>query len=508
MTILSFLIHLDFTLLVEVINMGKKLEEMSREDLENALLHAEDAVRQREAYIERMENEPPKVVGTIIDHDGARAIVAADDHRTYEVNVGESVTEDLEPGEPAYLHPTTLAVLGPAEYDRGTGSLSKVTKLLDDGRIVIERGGKEVVIGAAVENIKPGNIVRLDPSETMALEVAGSQGADLYLERVPNITWDQIGGLEEAKRELREAIELRFTRPDLVKKYKQKPPKGVLLHGPPGCGKSLLAKAVAKYVSERTGKISSYINVKGPELLDPYVGVAEANIRMLFERAREEVHEDGIAIISVDEADALFKARGTGRSSDVNDTVVAQFLAELDGVEEIDNVMVILATNRMHALDTGILRPGRMDRRIKIGRPNQEAAEQIYRIHLDGLPFAEDIEYAKGAALTIFDYSQPLLKIKYLTAGDENVFLYLRDLVSGALIEGSVARAKNYALRREMEGSKKSKGGITRDDIASGIQAELDESADALFGYTHDDLTRVAKGRTNHIYSVESCWGS
>ena len=291
---------------------------------------------------------------------------------------------------------------------------------------------------------------------------------NLVLEEVPDITYEDIGGLGPQIEQIRDAVELPFLHPDLYREHGLKAPKGILLYGPPGCGKTLIAKAVANSLAaraaERTGKTdlkSYFLNIKGPELLDKYVGETERHIRLIFARAREKASDGSPVVVFFDEMDSLFRTRGTGISSDVETTIVPQLLSEIDGVERLDNVIVIGASNREDMIDPAILRPGRLDVKVKIQRPDAEAAADIFNKYITAdLPFHEsdlaehdgDVQATVDAmvqrtveAMYSTEKSNEYLEVTY--ANGDTEMLYFKDFNSGAVVQNVVDRAKKYAIK-------------------------------------------------------------
>jgi proteasome-associated ATPase len=346
-----------------------------------------------------------------------------------------------------------------------------------------------------------------------------SEVEDLALEEVPDIGYDDIGGLVTQIEAIKDAVELPYLYADYYKEHKLTPPKGVLLYGPPGCGKTMIAKAVAnnlaEKISEKRGeKIKGYfLNIKGPELLNKYVGETERKIREIFTKAKEKAADDVPVVVFFDEMDALFRTRGTGISSDVETTIVPQLLAEIDGVEGLRNVIVIGASNRQDLIDPAILRPGRLDVKIKIERPDRDAASDIFAKYLTGdLPIAESEIRRHGDAATAIGVMIAATADKMYSLSEENRFLevtyangdkevlYFKDFASGAMIESVVRRAKKMALKRHIAGGGK---GLIAEDLMNAVREEFKENEDLPNTTNPDDWAKIAGKKGERIVYVK-----
>ena len=347
---------------------------------------------------------------------------------------------------------------------------------------------------------------------------------ELILEEVPDISYDDIGGLDEQLEEIRDAVELPYLYGELFKEHELDPPKGILLYGPPGCGKTLVAKAVAnslaKQVAAKTGEArrqSYFLNIKGPELLNKYVGETERQIRLIFQRAKEKSEEGVPVIVFFDEMDSLFRTRGSGISSDIESTIVPQLLAEIDGVESLKNVIVVGASNREDLIDPAILRPGRLDVKIKIERPDEQSARAIFAKYLTSrLPIAKEEVERHGTADAAVEFIIRETVERMYSDSDENRFLevtyangdkeelYFKDFSSGAMIENIVRRAKKTAIKRAIAEQPK---GINLEDLINAIHQEYKENEDLPNTTNPDDWAKISGKKGERIVYIRTLVG-
>jgi proteasome-associated ATPase len=495
-----------------------------------------DALRDEKQRIESLAEEveklsqPPATFGVFVgsNEDGSVDVVTAG--RKMRVMPAPDLEADkLHSGAQVILN-DALNVVEVLEPD-GTGQVVKVKDRLGiDRAVVVSRGDEEHVaylagslVGATV---RAGDPVLYDPRSGVATELLPKEEVEeLVLEEIPDITYEDIGGLEGQIEDIRDAVELPFLYAELFQEHELEAPKGVLLYGPPGCGKTLIAKAVAKSladkVRERTGREdarSYFLNVKGPELLNKYVGETERQIREIFQRAKERSEEGLPVIVFFDEMDSIFRTRGTGISSDVESTIVPQLLSELDGVETLKNVIVIGASNREDLIDPAILRPGRLDVKIKIERPNAEQAKDVMSKYLHPVvPIHPDevnryggdvlVAVARMIERTIEQMYESSERNRFLevtyASGDKEI-LYFKDFNSGAMIENIVRRAKKDAIKRFLSTGEK---GIKTDDLLTAIRDEFKENEDLPNTTNPDDWARISGKKGERIVYVRTLLG-
>ena len=422
-----------------------------------------------------------------------------------------------------------LHVIEPRGFDLICGCLGTVQQLMNEEKLLIKTYGDETILVTRAHpmlntSILVGDNIEYDPDSLFVYSILPKSNVDrLALEKVPDLSYDNIGGLGDAIQQIRDAIELPHIYPEYFREHRLTPPKGILLYGPPGCGKTLIAKAVAnsmaKQIKEKTGEKgeSYFLNVKGPELLNKYVGATEQAIRDLFALARSQASYRTPVIIFFDEMDSMFRVRGSGVSSDMESTIVPQFLAELDGLEALENVVVIGATNREDLIDPAVLRPGRLDRKIRITRPDKKAAKEIFSKYLTAeLPIEpRHLETLGGAREAVkwmirkigndlFERKpeNEFLEITY--AGGTQKILYLKDLASGAIIENIVNRAKFLAVKTLIESGRK---GISIDHISQALRAEFKENEDLPSNSNPAEWHRVIGKGGERVVRIRSLQG-
>ncbi|MBN0045405.1 proteasome ATPase [Streptomyces actuosus] len=497
------------------------------ERLANTLREARDQIVALKEEVDRLA-QPPAGFGVFLqsDEDGTADIFTGG--RKLRVNVSPGVDlDDLRRGQEVMLN-EALNVVEAMEFER-VGDIVTLKEILEDGEraLVLGHTDEERVVRLAEPlldvTIRPGDALLLEPRSGYVYEVVPkSEVEELVLEEVPDIGYEAIGGLGNQIEAIRDAVELPYLYPDLFKEHELRPPKGVLLYGPPGCGKTLIAKAVAnslaKKVAQVTGQAagkSFFLNIKGPELLNKYVGETERQIRLVFQRAREKAGEGTPVIVFFDEMESLFRTRGSGVSSDVENTIVPQLLAEIDGVEGLQNVVVIGASNREDMIDPAILRPGRLDVKIKIERPDAEAAKDIFGKYLtERLPLhTEDLsEHGQDKAATVQAMIQTAVEHMYAESeenrflevtyanGDKEV-LYFKDFNSGAMIENIVGRAKKMAIKDFLEKNQK---GLRVSHLLQACVDEFKENEDLPNTTNPDDWARISGKKGERIVYIRT----
>jgi proteasome-associated ATPase len=472
--------------------------------------------------------QPPAVYGTFIDFndDGTVDIFASGRKMRVALHPGLDPGQ-IDRGNEVVLN-ESFTVIGVRESD-GQGEVVTVKEVLDERRVLVYgRADEERVVELADSlshvKLRSGDALLLDMRSNLLVEKLLRQEAEeLILEEVPDITYADVGGLDSQIEAITDAVELPYLHRALFNDYDLPAPKGILLYGPPGCGKTLIAKAVANSLSQKVAELtgnrnvrSYFLNIKGPELLNKYVGETERQIRVVFQRAREKAEEGVPVIIFFDEMDSLFRTRGTGISSDMESTIVPQLLAEIDGVESLRDVIVIGATNREDLIDPAILRPGRLDVKIKIERPDADAAAQIFQRYLHSDLPIDDVsirdlgggDRAKAIQVMIEETVADMYRVtdenRFLEVtyqgGDKEV-LYFKDFASGAMIENIVRRAKKLAVKREIADKGR---GLRAEDLIESIRQEYRENEDLPNTTNPDDWARVSGKKGERIIFIRT----
>jgi proteasome-associated ATPase len=500
------------------------------ERLAETLREARDQIMKLKEEVDRLA-QPPAGFGTFLNRNEDDSIDVFTGGRKLRVNVSPSVElDDLVRGQEVMLN-EALNVVAALDFEE-VGEVVMFKELLDDGErvLVIANADEERVVRLAEPlrslTLRAGDSLLLDSRAGYVYEkVPKSEVEELVLEEVPDIEYGSIGGLVNQIDQIRDAVELPYLYPDLFKEHQLKPPKGVLLYGPPGCGKTLIAKAVAnslaKKVAAKTGQDggtaakSYFLNIKGPELLNKYVGETERHIRLVFQRAREKASGGTPVIVFFDEMDSLFRTRGSGVSSDVENTIVPQLLSEIDGVELLENVLVIGASNREDMIDPAILRPGRLDVKIKIERPDAESARDIFSKYLTAdLPLHDDdlAEFGGDRQACVAGMIQAAVERMY-TETEENRFLevtyangdkeilYFKDFNSGAMIQNIVDRSKKMAIKDLLEHDQK---GLRISHLLQACVDEFKENEDLPNTTNPDDWARISGKKGERIVFIRT----
>ncbi|GAB3470417.1 proteasome ATPase [Kineococcus endophyticus] len=495
--------------------------------LASTLREARDQIVALKSEVDRL-GQPPAQFATFLQvggEDGTADIMSAG--RRMRVAVSPAVDLDsLQPGQDVMVN-EAMNVVAAFEYER-TGELASVKEVLADGRaLVLARADEERVVrlaGPLLDGpLRVGDSLTIDTRSGFAFErIPKAEVEELVLEEVPDIDYEDIGGLGPQIEAIRDAVELPFLHADLFREHGLRPPKGILLYGPPGCGKTLIAKAVANSLAKKAAELRGqtqanayFLNIKGPELLNKYVGETERHIRLIFARAREKASGGTPVVVFFDEMESLFRTRGSGVSSDVETTIVPQLLSELDGVERLENVIVIGASNREDMIDPAILRPGRLDVKIKIERPDAESAGQIFSKYLTpDLPLhADDLAVNGGDAQATVDAmiqatvermytdtpENEFLEVTY--AGGDKEVLYFKDFNSGAMIQNIVDRAKKMAIKDLLTSQQR---GLRVEHFMSACIDEFKENEDLPNTTNPDDWARISGKKGERIVFIRT----
>ena len=525
---------------VQIQSMEEEIRRLyqSRYQLEQANKQNEKlaaTLQEAKAQIEALRAEVDKLTAppsayaifSSINEDGTGTVFVSG--RKMKVSLHPSIKKtQLRKGQEVILN-EALNVIEAKGFD-SQGEVVRLKDVLEGGRALVtlhfdEEKVAELGDPLLIERLSVGDHLLYDPRSGYVIEkLPKSEAEELVLEEVPDVDYEHIGGLQKELEQVRDAVELPFLHPHIFSEYKLSAPKGVLLYGPPGCGKTLIAKAVANSIAKKLGhragkEIRSYfLHVKGPELLNKYVGESERQVREVFKKAKERAEDGHPVIVFFDEMDALFRTRGTGISSDIESTIVPQFLSEIDGVERLRNVIVIGASNRQDLIDPAVLRAGRLDVKVKVGRPDATAARDIFSKYVSAdLPFAqEEVDRYGGdrqalvdrliarTVETMYAASEENKFIEVTYANGEKEVLYFKDFASGALIEGIVSRAKKFAVKRAIaqEGH-----GLRSDDLIRAIREEFKEHEDLPNTTNPDDWAKVAGKKGEKIVHLRTISG-
>lgn len=498
------------------------------EKLVTTLQEAKAQIEALRAEVEKLTAPPSTyAIFSSLNQDGTGNVYVSG--RKMKVSMHPSIKgKDLRKGQEVILN-EALNVIETRGFDV-QGEVVRLKDLLEGNRALVtlhfdEEKVAELGEPLLAERLSVGDHLLYDPRSGCVIEkLPKSEAEELVLEEVPDVDYARIGGLQRELEQVRDAVELPFLHPTLFSEFQLSAPKGVLLYGPPGCGKTLIAKAVANSIAKKLGHLtgkevrSYFLHVKGPELLNKYVGESERQVREVFKKAKEKAADGNPVIVFFDEMDALFRTRGTGISSDVESTIVPQFLSEIDGVERLRNVIVIGASNRQDLIDPAVLRAGRLDVKVKVGRPDAVAAKDIFSKYVrTDLPFdEEELKRHGGNAKTLVDHLTELTVDAMYATSEENKFievtyangekeiLYFKDFASGALIEGIVSRAKKYAVKRAIAQEGR---GLRSEDLIRAIREEFKEHEDLPNTTNPDDWAKVAGKKGEKIVHIRTISG-
>ncbi len=498
------------------------------EKLVATLQEAKSQIEALRAEVEKLTAPPSTyAIFSSLNPDGTGNVYVSG--RKMKVSLHPSVkAKELRKGQELVLN-EALNVIEAKGFDV-VGEVVRLKDLLEGNRALVtlhfdEEKVAELGDPLLLERLSVGDHLLYDTRSGCVIEkLPKSEAEELVLEEVPDVDYAKIGGLQRELEQVRDAVELPFLHPELFAEFRLSAPKGVLLYGPPGCGKTLIAKAVANSIAKKLGHLtgkavrSYFLHVKGPELLNKYVGESERQVREVFKKAKERAADGNPVIVFFDEMDALFRTRGTGISSDIESTIVPQFLSEIDGVESLRNVIVIGASNRQDLIDPAVLRAGRLDVKVKVGRPDSAAAKDIFSKYVGtDLPFAEDeLKRFGGDAKALVEHLTDITVEAMYATSEENKFievtyangekeiLYFKDFASGALIEGIVSRAKKYAVKRAIANEGR---GLRSDDLVRAIREEFKEHEDLPNTTNPDDWAKVAGKKGEKIVHIRTISG-
>ena len=465
----------------------------------------EDVINEARQTIEKMEEVIKKVtspanrIGTFLGSPNRETVQIVVGGSDYYCNVDPRIAiSKLKKGTRVLVN-EAYVVVGDIGYDLG-GPVAKVTEVIGEERLRVgqDNGMQSLVLQRSTQllktTLKSGDEVRVDPNYRVALELLKRpKSEDHYLDEVPELPWEKVGGQQEALQAIRDAIELPLIHADLFSKFSHSTPKGFLLYGPPGCGKTLIGKATAynltQKLKDKTGESMKeyFMHIKGPEILNMWVGESERMVREIFATAREKRKEGYLPFLFIDEAESILGTRRASRYSNILSTLVPMFCTEMDGIDSLNDVVIILASNRADLIDPAIIRPGRIDRKIKVNRPTKEGAREIYKIYLaDNLPYDPALVKEAGSVRAAVDQLVDSLIEQQFSHRDENQFLevtlrsgrkevlYRGDLVSGAIISSIVERAKGLAIKRAIATTQEE--GISASDLSLSLNQEYAEN--------------------------------